>query len=181
MSIGKQAENTPITDLQAMLRTIYPDSTLSDDGRFGEETAQAVRRFQRDHSLPVTGIADFETWEAIFREFSRVSVARGQAEPLFIVLQPNQILQLGTNNSHLYLIQGMLTAISKYYEQMPSVRFTGVLDAPTANVVRWLQERADLKVTGEVDKETWRQMAKLYRLTVGDGTGTFPVRISQGS
>lgn len=179
MAIGRQTEDTPITDLQAMLRTIYPDIPLSDDGRFGEETAQTVRRFQRDHSLPVTGVADFETWEAIFREFSRATVARGQAEPLLIVLQPDQVLRLGSNNSHLYLMQGMLTAISKYYEQMPSVRFSGILDAPTANAVRWLQERADLPATGEVDKETWRHMAKLYRLTVGDGTGTYPIRMTQ--
>ena len=179
MRVGRQPEVTPITDLQEMLRMIYPDTQLSKDGQFGEETKREVARFQKDFALPITGVADIDTWDAIHREYERASIDQGQAEPLLIVLQPSQVLKLGSNNTHLYLIQGILTAISRYYDQMPVVNFTGVLDAPTETAIKWFQVRAGLPVTGEIDKHTWRHLAKHYRSIVGDGSGSYPVRIAQ--
>lgn len=36
------------------------------DGDFGKETKAAVEQFQRDNGIPVSGIVDEQTWEAIF-------------------------------------------------------------------------------------------------------------------
>lgn len=179
MRIGKQPEATPITDLQEMLRMIYPDDFLSKDGLFGSETKKSVERFQKEQGLPMSGVADLQTWEAIEREYQRANVLQGPAEPLFIILQPNQVIEKGSENTHLYLLQGVLTGISRYYEQMPIVRFTGILDEPTAEAISWLQDRAGLPATGELDKVTWRHLAKLYRLIVGDGSGQYPIRMAQ--
>ena len=33
-------------------------------------------------------------------------------------------------------------------------------------------------VTGELDRRTWQHMVRLYAQTVGDGTGSYPVRIT---
>ncbi len=179
MRIGKQPEVTPITDLQEMLRTIYPDTFLSKDGIFGAETKQEVERFQSQYGLPTTGIADLATWEAIVREFELANVLLSEAEPLLIVLQPNQVLKRGSKNVHLYLLQGILTALSRYYDQMPIVDFSGVLDEPTADALSWFQRYSALPITGELDKQTWRHLAKHYRSVVGDGSGSFPIRIAQ--
>ncbi len=35
------------------------------DGIFGQETENAVKDFQGSHNLPLTGIVDFATWEAL--------------------------------------------------------------------------------------------------------------------
>ena len=35
-----------------------------------------------------------------------------------------------------------------------------------------------LPVTGELDRRTWQHMVRLYAQTVGDGTGSYPVRIA---
>ena len=59
----------PIHSLQAMLREIsYCDHNipcLIPDGIFGEETLEAVMRFQRQSGRPVTGRVDNGTWDAI--------------------------------------------------------------------------------------------------------------------
>lgn len=46
---------------------------LVPDGIFGENTATAVREFQRIFDLPVTGIVDFSTWYKISDMYVRVS------------------------------------------------------------------------------------------------------------
>ena len=52
----------PIRSLQTMLRTIaHADETLLKivpDGIYGPNTVQAVREFQRQNALPVTGETD---------------------------------------------------------------------------------------------------------------------------
>jgi len=35
------------------------------DGRFGPKTHQAVQRFQSDYTLPVDGVVDASTWQAL--------------------------------------------------------------------------------------------------------------------
>ena len=42
------------------------------DGIYGEQTRQAVRALQQDAGLPQTGVVDFDTWEAIYDQFSGI-------------------------------------------------------------------------------------------------------------
>ena len=42
---------------------------ISIDGFYGKETAEAVRGFQRSVSLPITGVVDFETFQALYRVY----------------------------------------------------------------------------------------------------------------
>lgn len=170
---------TPISDLQRMLRILDPTDPLTVDGIFGKQTQAAVARFQRENELPVTGIADGRTYDAVTRAYRREAVFFAQAEPLRIVLQPQQVIARGSENTHLYLIQALLVAMGWYYPELPRLAVTGVLDEDTARSVRWFQAHCALPVTGEVDKDTWRHLAKQYRLIVGDGSGTFPVRIAE--
>lgn len=172
---------TPISDLQRMLRILDPTDPLTVDGIYGEETQAAVVRFQRGNDLPVTGIADEQTYDAVKRTYGREAVFFAQAEPLHIVLQPQQVIPHGSENTHLYLIQALLIAMGRYYRELPVPSVTGVLDEETARSVRWFQARCALPATGEVDKDTWRHLAKQYRLIVGDGSGTFPVRIAESA
>ena len=59
-----------IFDLQTFLRRIQQSegsaAPLVPDGIFGAQTAAAVREYQQQHCLPVTGIADQRTWNAIY-------------------------------------------------------------------------------------------------------------------
>ncbi len=176
MSFATQPEYAPITDLQTMLRTLVPEQALGRDGIYGPETRDAVKAFQRRNNLPESGIADSETWDAIVDAFRRQEVLRAPAEPLQIVLQPYQVIPLGSDNLHVFLVQGMLNALGGLYLELPLLASTGILDEPTAKALRFIQNRSGLEETGELDKQTWRNLTHQYRTMVGDGTGTFPIR-----
>ena len=165
-------EASSVAALQANLLAVLPETLLIVDGIFGRETQQAVRVFQAREGLPVTGIADLQTWELLSDRAEPARVLQEEAEPLRIVLLPGQILRVGEKNRHLFLVQGMLAALCDAYEGVPSAPSTGVLDQPTAESIRALQAIYGLPVTGEVDKATWQQLARDYRNTVGDGTAT---------
>ena len=96
-----------------------------------------------------------------------------------LLLQPRQVLEKGSKNTHLYVLQGLLIALARYYDEMPVAESTGMLDEKTADAIAWFQALAALPVTGELDKLTWRHLAKNYRSIVGDGTGAYPIRTAQ--
>ncbi|MBQ9801532.1 MAG: peptidoglycan-binding protein [Clostridia bacterium] len=54
------------------LETIYEDlDDVEETGVYDENTAQAVRNFQRRHNLPETGEVDRATWDAIANTYNR--------------------------------------------------------------------------------------------------------------
>lgn len=176
MSFAKRPFPAPIHDLQMMLRVLQPEQGLGLDGISGQETQEAVRAFQKKRGLPQTGEADLETWEAMVRDYDREITLKGQAEPLLIVLQPYQVLERGSKNVHLYVVQAMLLALAQFYYELPQLTVNGVLDAPTSQALLWLQRSAELPETGELDKVTWQHLTRQYRQAVGDGTVTYPIR-----
>lgn len=176
MSFAKPPEYAPIHDLQTMLRTLLPEQGLGRDGIYGKQTHEAVREFQRQQSLPQTGVTDQKTWDALVRAYEHELVLRSEAAPLQIVLQPHQVLERGSKNLHLYLVQAMLRALAQFYYDMPVFAVTGALDDPTAKALIRLQQAAELPQTGTLDKQTWRHLAAQYRSMVGDGTGSYPIR-----
>jgi murein L,D-transpeptidase YcbB/YkuD len=179
MRVAKQPERTPVTDLQEMLRLIDPSVKLSYDGIYDDTTSQAVKKLQKDQNLPQTGEVDGETWKAIRKAYKDQQIYLGQAHPLLLVLQPNQVIQKGSDNLHLYMMQAVLTALAQFYADVPTFAVTGILDEPTAQAVIWFQEKAGLPQNGEIDKKTWAALAHEYRQVVGDGTGQFPIRMTQ--
>ena len=164
----------PIRNLQTMLRVLAAADSryrnLVPDGVYGEQTAAAVSQFQRVSGLPVTAVTDHETWNRIVDAFTRQSPSVLPAAPLSIVWQPKQVIRPGEKNSHLYLIQSMLLAVSKIYPTMPAAQVTGEHDAASVAATNWLQERSGLPTGGVIDQTTWLYLGKLYRISIGDGT-----------
>lgn len=177
---------SPIQALQIMLRRVLPGTPyrtrLVPDGIYGEETKAAVSEFQRSHALPVTGAVDLSSWNALVAVYRSALVTTGNAEPLQIVLQPEQVIRSGEENIHIYLIQALFLALDRFYLDLPAVKVNGTHDAATTQAILWLQRRAGLPADGHVDKHTWRYLVHLYRLISGDGTGQYPYRfLAQGS
>lgn len=179
MSFAKRPEVAPIHELQVMLRKVDPSAGVNVDGIFGKETEAALRSFQKTNQLAETGIADLETWEALRDAYDLAIVFQDQAEPLYLVLQPNQEIPKGSSNLHLYLIQGMLMALRRLISDIPRVYLTGRLDNDTEKAIKWLQKRWGIAETGAMDRNTWRHLSHQYRISVSDGTGSFPYRQTQ--
>ena len=156
----------PIRSLQTMLRVIAEnDSTLPSvvpDGIYGTDTINAVSAFQRRSALPVTGVTDQATWEAVVAAYEPALVEVAEAEPLNIILNPGQIIRRGEKSPNVYIAQAILIVLSEAYSSIPVPGMTGVLDIPTANSLSEFQSLNLLPVTGELDKNTWRYLALHY-------------------
>ena len=163
----------PVRSLQTMLRTIGKaggqDITVIPDGFYGTQTRNAVSVFQQSRGIPSTGAVDQPTWERIAAEFPDARTRIGPAEPLQLILNPNQVLRKGESHPYLYLIQAMLNALQEAYGSIPAPALTGVLDLATADSISEFQRLNLLPVTGEMDKITWKHLALHYPLAVNRG------------
>ena len=158
----------PIRDLQAMLRVISRaagnSGSLIPDGIYTPATSQAVADFQRNHGLPVTGITDLATWEAVYRAYIPAKTGISPACPLHILLNANEVIENGKSHPHLYLVQAMLTVLSKRFPVIPQPGSSGNLDRPTCEALKAFQGLCRLQVTGDLDKITWKHLALQYPL-----------------
>ena len=156
----------PIRSLQTMLRVISESDdqqpSVIPDGFYTGDTVKAVSAFQRRAGLPATGVADQDTWDAIVPVYKDALVEVGEAEPVRIILNPGQVIRKGEEHPNIYLVQAILQVLSDAYDSISSPGFNGILDIPTASSLSSFQELSQLPVTGELDKKTWKQLARHY-------------------
>ena len=168
-------QGAKVTHLQYMLSVVSQFNSAVQEppvsGVFGDTTTQAVREFQRQNALPVTGETDNATWNKLVAVYTVQSPSVLPAAPVTVRWTPNRTLAAGSRNSHLFLIQSMLQALARFYVNAPVLTVTGVHDAPSVAAVKWLQKLAALPQTGEIDQTTWAYLSGLYTLASGNGDG----------
>ena len=160
--------NQPIRSLQTMLRIIGENDPRHDriipDGIYGPETVNAVSTFQKIHGIPVTGVTDNQTWDAVVELYEEALIEQQEAHPLQIILNPGQVIRKGERHPHLYLVQAMLTVLSEQYASIGRPAVTGLLDEATADALSSFQALSGLPMTGHLDKHTWHHLALQYPL-----------------
>lgn len=165
----------PIRSLQTMLRVLSEQnekySTVVPDGIYGQTTISAVSNFQRIHGLPVTGVTDQDTWEAIVAEYEPALILVTEAQPVEIILNPNEVLRRGDESPYLHVAQALLWVLSEVYGSIGRPGKTGVLDDMTADSLSSFQALSGLPMTGELDKVTWQQLALHFPLAANLGKG----------
>lgn len=158
----------PIRSLQTMLRVIAEHDpnyvSLIPDGIYGAETVRAVSVFQRSHGLPVTGITDQTTWEAIVAAYEPALIQQDAAYPLNILLNPDQVIRKGECHPNLYLAQSILTVLSQVYRSIGLPSLNGLLDEATSDALASFQALSGLPMSGNLDKNTWKHLALQYPL-----------------
>ena len=158
----------PIRSLQTMLRVIGEDDptlpSVIPDGIYGQETIQAVSAFQRKKALPMTGITDQRTWDAIVAAYEPALTRVGKAEPIEIIMDPGKVYRRGDSSPYLYLMQSMLLFLSQLHPQIDTPSHSGTLDDPTAQALAGFQVLAGLPPTGELDKITWKYLVNHFTL-----------------
>ena len=164
----------PIRSLQTMLRVIAEDDTrlptVIPDGIYGPSTMTAVTAFQRRQSIPVTGIVDQFTWEQIVAAYEPALIRVGKAEPIEIVMDPGQVFRIGDSSPYIYLLQSMLTQLSKDHSIIIAPDHSGVMDDSTSNALAAFQKLSGLLVTGELDKITWKHVVRQFTLNAHHNT-----------
>lgn len=168
MRPGESFVGQPIRSLQTMLRVLAENdnryNSLIPDGIYGPETMAAVSSFQRLHGLPVTGITDRDTWDAIHAAYEPALINIDAAQPVEIILNPGQVIRRGERHPNIRLAQAMLTVLSEIYRSIAAPACTGILDGRTSDSLASFQQLSGLPMTGELDKRTWKHLALHYPL-----------------
>lgn len=165
----------PVRSLQTMLRVLAEQDdryeTVVPDGVYSPQTTQAVSRFQRIHGLPVTGVTDQRTWEEIVALYEPALIFVDEAQPVEVILNPNEVLRLGDSSPYLYVAQSMLLVLAETYESIGIPMVTGVLDDATADSIASFQALSGLPMTGDLDKRTWKHLALHFPLAANLDVG----------
>ena len=159
-----------VVTVQVMLNRIsqsYPaiPKIPSVDGIFGIRTENAVRRFQEIFDLTVDGIVGRATWYAMVRVYvavTRLAELRSQGQRFYANSWAHEPISQGDTGVRVEHLQYMLSVLSEYIPEIPSVAIDGVYGSATRNAVLAAQRRFGLPQTGEVDFDTWDELYDQY-------------------
>lgn len=170
MRPGESFIGQPIRSLQTMLRVIAENDPshipVIPDGIYGPETVKAVSVFQRNHGLPVTGVTDQSTWEAIHAVYEPALIEQDEAHPLYIIMNPSRVIRRGERSPYVLLSQAMLYTLGELYSSIVQPPHSGILDSDTVNSLMSFQELSRIPMSGNLDKQTWKHLALQYPLAV---------------
>ena len=168
MRPGESFVEQPIRSLQTMLRVLAEDDcrlqTVVPDGIYGPTTMNAVSTFQRQKGLPATGVVDQKTWELIVLEYEPALIRVDKAQPIEIIMDPGQVFHYGDSGPYIYLLQSMLTQLSKDHPTIIPPGHSGMIDDLTTASLAAFQRLSDLPATGELDKVTWKYLVLHFTL-----------------
>lgn len=153
----------------------------ANDGIYGSRTEAAVRTFQQIFGLTPDGIVGQATWYAIVRLYTAVtnlSELRSQGQQYYSInWNPPQALQVGSTGNYVRFLQYMLSVLSEYISEIPTVSVDGIFGTGTRAAVLAAQRRFRLPETGVVDTRTWDaiydQFSGIETTTLRSGE-TFP-------
>ena len=132
------------------------------DGIFGSRTEASVRKFQEIFDLTPDGIVGKATWYALVRLYTavtRLSELRSQGQQFYAINweYPDPI-QEGDTGDKVRHLQYMLSVLSAYIKNIPSVTVDGIFGPVTREAVVAAQRWLGLPETGQVDDITWDEI-----------------------
>ncbi len=155
-----------IRQIQTMLRELsfYDDSIerIIPDGIYGEQTAEAVRSFQRSNNLYVTGEVDNDTWDKIVEAYEKNYQDNKRQVSVVIIDELDVPIEVGSATPSLYVIQAMILALSDYFDNIDAIEITGVFDAPTQKEVEKIQIISGITPNSLIDRAFLNSLAELY-------------------
>lgn len=155
-----------VAQVQAWLRVLARqngDASLpAVDGVYSEDTAEAVRCFQRAQNLPVTGAVDLATWNALYAAQRPAAAAENLPIALRVLPPGRGMIAEGQAGGMVIILQAALNALAPHYANLPLIPYTGEFDPATRDAIRQVQHAAGLPVNGSVDRSTWNVIAGLY-------------------
>lgn len=147
------------TWLSALSRVYDDIPRVFCDGIYGPETEKAVRAFQRKCSLPPTGKVNYDTFERLLSEYSRIVEA---SQKPYCILPFTRTARPGEISPFVYILQVMLEELGTICDNIQTPEINGVFDEATERAVKELQDGCGIPATGIVDKLTWDSAALLY-------------------
>lgn len=172
LSLGSSGDLVEIVQYYLQTISAFTDTVPSPplDSIYGETTAEAVRAFQREWGLPVTGEVDLVTWNLLFDVF-RADVATVPGNVFSNVAKPfpGVTLRVGSRGDDVLDLQRYINRIAEDFPAVPTVSEDGIFGDATEDAIFVIQEGGGLPVTGVVDVSTWELIARVYDTLQGGG------------
>ncbi len=138
---------------------------INEDSVYGQNTADAVRAFQRTFGLPVTGTVTPTVWDAMYRVY--IDIINSVTPSLPNQGYPGFDLRRGNESEAVRLMQKYLNDISdRLYPSIPKVNEDGVFGGATESAVINFQRAVGLNPTGVIDVTTWERITELYNFGI---------------
>ena len=135
---------------------------------YDENTRASVESFQRAYDLPVTGVVDVTTWNALYDAY--IGIIDSLPEAAFygsIRPYPGLPLSVGARGQEVIYLQEYLNAIARVYTEIPTVTVDGMFGPATEAQVRAFQQFVGLPVDGVAGLDTWYAIGDVYGDTEG--------------
>lgn len=164
---------TAVSMLQRQLNRIaknYPSfGAVSVDGIYGEDTAEVVRKFQRQFSLTVDGVTGQKTWykiSYIYVSIKKLAELSSEGEQpsgdLVTGEYPGTALRIGSTGDNVERIQFWLNEVAEFFPGIPTISVDGIFGQGTYAAVRAFQQEFGLTVDGVVGRATWEALYDEY-------------------
>jgi peptidoglycan hydrolase-like protein with peptidoglycan-binding domain len=132
--------------------------SVTEDGKFGNGTANAVKEFQRNFGLTADSIVGPTTWKKLYDAYTAIHNNINVPLPApsgDIQNYPGVVLNVGAKGSNVGYIQNALNSIAAQYTKIPIVTVDNSYGPATAAQVQAFQEQFNLTPDGIVGKLTW--------------------------
>ena len=142
-------------------------------GVFDPQTEAAVRAFQAQQGLPVTGVVERGTWNALVAAYDRTienlpPLPEEDANEIY----PGRFLAPGEQSEQVRLLQEFLSRADALHEFMPPVAVDGIFGPATEAAVIAAQAWAGLPQNGVVGPVTWDTIVFLSKPESVDAVST---------
>ncbi len=140
------------------------------DGRFGDQTANAVRAFQSFYGLTPDGVIGEATWDQLVSVYQTVrdEIPSGDDPATPVKPYPGTVLRPGSTGENVRYVQSLLNAINEVFVQIPSLTVDGVYGSATQRAVRLFQNLFGLVQDGVVGKNTWDALGRIVTAVRAD-------------
>ena len=172
----------PVQSLQHMLnhlaRTLEGLPRLAETGVFDEATLEAVMIFQRDFGLPVTGIVDQLTWDAIAGAYYLNLIRFGEPPLLHVFPSGTGSVAEFESAAEVRVAQAMFTELLTVFSDFEQPLLDGINTGATTRNLKRIQSLANMPGSGILDRATWAVLTALYRAYITrHAMRTFPLSV----
>lgn len=131
------------------------------DGVFGTNTKNAIMEFQQYTNLPVNGIVDETTFDAIINTLKELNVY-----PFIPVASNSFYLSMNQQGLAVYMMQKCLNAIADTTPCLRMVALDGYYGEGTREMVSMYQYLKNLGIDGIIGSRTWDEIVNDYLRTL---------------